>query len=194
MSVKTTAGAILAGGQARRFGGRDKSRLIVDGRSIIERQVELLRSVTDEVFLVGHDPERFADLALPVFADRISGAGALGGILTALDSTSADRVLVLACDMPFLVEGLLRLLLARSESCDGAWVRTARGPEPLVACYRQSARDPIHAAVTAGQFKAAALEQRLTLAELSEQDVSAFGPAALLLANLNTPEDFARVQ
>jgi molybdopterin-guanine dinucleotide biosynthesis protein A len=31
--------AILAGGDARRFGGRDKSALVVDGRTILERQI-----------------------------------------------------------------------------------------------------------------------------------------------------------
>jgi len=194
MSVQTTAGAILAGGQARRFGGRDKSRLIVDGRSIIERQVALLRSITAEVFAVGHDPDRFADQGLPVFADRVSGAGALGGILTALESTRADRVLVLACDMPFLVEGLLRALLERAESGDGAWVRTSRGPEPLVACYRQSGRDRIREAVASGQLKASALGRQLRMQELSEEDVAVFGPPEVLLANLNTPDDFSRVQ
>ena len=193
-SPDTTAGAILAGGRARRFGGPDKARLIIQGRSIIERQVELLRAVTNEVFLVGHEPERFADLGLPVFADRISGAGALGGILTALESTDADRVLVIACDMPFLVPGLLRALLARADSGDGAWVRTARGPEPLVACYRQQAREPIRAAIASGHLKAAELAGRLRLRELTEEDVSQFGPVEQLLANLNTPEDYARVQ
>ena len=194
MSGDTTAGAILAGGRARRFGGRDKGRLLVDGRSIVDRQIELLRSITDEVFLVGHDPDRFADLGLPVVPDRVSGAGALGGILTALESTKADRVLVIACDMPFLVEGLLRALLARAESGDGAWVRTARGPEPLVACYRQQARERIREAIETGHLKAADLGERLTLRELTEEDVSAFGPAERLLANLNTPEDYARLQ
>jgi molybdopterin-guanine dinucleotide biosynthesis protein A len=188
------AGAILAGGKARRFGGRDKARLIVQGRSIIEAQVNLLRAVADEVFLVGHDPVRFADLGLPVFPDRVSGAGALGGILTALESTTADRVLVIACDMPFLVEGLLRALVARAESGDGAWVRTARGPEPLVACYRQQTRERIREAIESGHLKAAELGERLTMQELTEEDVSAFGPAERLLANLNTPEDYARVQ
>jgi len=188
------AGAILAGGKARRFGGQDKARLIVQGRSIIERQVELLRAVTDDVFLVGHDPLRFADLGLPVFPDRVSGAGAVGGILTALESTPAERVLVIACDMPFLVAGLLRALLGRAESGDGAWVRTARGPEPLVACYRQQARDRIREAVESGQLKAADLNRRLTMQELTEQDVSAFGPVEQLLANVNTPEDYLRVQ
>ena len=188
------AGAILAGGKARRFGGQNKARLIIQGHSIIERQVALLRAVADEVFLVGHDPSRFADLGLPVFPDRVSGAGALGGILTALESTSADRVLVIACDMPFLEEGLLRALAARSESGDGAWVRTARGPEPLVACYRQQARDRIREAIESAHFKAAALGERLTMQELTEEEVSAFGPVERLLANVNTPEDYARVQ
>jgi molybdopterin-guanine dinucleotide biosynthesis protein A len=188
------AGAILAGGKARRFGGRDKARLIVQGRSIIEAQVNLLRAVADEVFLVGHDPVRFADLGLPVFPDRVSGAGALGGILTALESTTADRVLVIACDMPFLVEGLLRALVARAESGDGAWVRTPRGPEPLVACYRQQARERIREAIESGRLKAAELGERLTMQELTEEDISAFGPAERLLVNLNTPEDYARVQ
>ena len=194
MSGGKTAGAILAGGRARRFGGQDKSRLIVEGRSILERQMELLRTVVDDVFLVGHDSARFADTGLRVFPDRVSGAGAIGGIITALESTTADRVIVLACDMPFLVSGLLRALLVLAESGDGAWVKTARGPEPLVACYRQQARTEIREAIKSGHLKAAELDQVLTLRELTEQDVSAFGPVERLLANLNTPEDYARVQ
>jgi len=146
------------------------------------------------VFLVGHDPVRFADIGLPVFPDRVTGAGAIGGIMTALESTTADRVLVIACDMPFLVAGLLRALLALATSGDGAWVRTARGPEPLVACYRQQARTPIREAIESGHLKAAELNQVLTLRELTEHDVSAFGPVERVLANLNTPEDYARVQ
>ena len=194
MLQSMTAGAILAGGKARRFGGQDKARLIVEGRSIIERQVALLRTVTDEVFLVGHDPVRFADIGLPVFPDRVSGAGAIGGILTALESTTSDRVLVIACDMPFLDGGLLRALLALAESGDGAWVRTSRGPEPLVACYRQQAHKQIREAIESGHLKAAELGARLTMRELTEQDIAAFGPVERLLANLNTPEDYARVQ
>jgi molybdopterin-guanine dinucleotide biosynthesis protein A len=188
------AAAILAGGSARRFGGQDKARLIVQGRPIVERQVELLRTVADDVFLVGHDPVRFADVGLPVFPDRVSGAGAIGGILTALESTTADRVLVIACDMPFLVEGLLRALLALAVSGDGAWVRTARGPHPLVACYRQQARKSIREAIDSGQLKATELDKVLTLRELTEDDVARFGPAERLLTNVNTPEDYARIQ
>jgi molybdopterin-guanine dinucleotide biosynthesis protein A len=34
--------AILAGGRASRFGGRDKSALIVNGRTILDRQLSAL--------------------------------------------------------------------------------------------------------------------------------------------------------
>jgi molybdopterin-guanine dinucleotide biosynthesis protein A len=194
MSVQTTAAAILVGGQARRFGGRDKSRLVIQGRTIIVRQVELLQRVAGYVFGVGHTPERFEDLSLPMVADVLPGAGALGGILTALESCDADRVLVVACDLPFLTEALLRALLTLADTGDGAWVETARGPEPLIACYRQTARVPIRAAIQEGHLKAADLAHRLTIRPLSGEALAACGAPDLLLRNLNTPEDYAKVQ
>src|SRR5438552_2383660 len=96
-----TAAAIVAGGRARRFGGRDKSRLLIDGQSIINRQLEILQHLTANIFIVSSDAERFADLGLPVFPDLLQGAGVLGGIWTALTSAAAARLLVVAGDLPF---------------------------------------------------------------------------------------------
>src|SRR5919201_1814085 len=47
--------AILAGGRATRFGGRDKSALTIGGRTILERQIDVLSTVADEVLVVRHD-------------------------------------------------------------------------------------------------------------------------------------------
>jgi molybdopterin-guanine dinucleotide biosynthesis protein A len=194
MSDHPVAAAILAGGQARRFGGRDKSRLLVDGRTIIVRQVEVLQRVTPEVFIVAADAGRFADLSLPVHADVIPGAGAMGGVYTALEAAMSDRVLVVACDLPFLDEGMLGRLVELAAAGDGAWVRTPGGVEPLLACYRREARTTIRARILAGQLKLAGLDDVLQMAELTADELARYGPAARLLANINTPDDYARIQ
>lgn len=206
MPDQTLAGAILAGGQARRFGGRDKSRLVTgDGRSIIVGQRDLLQQVAGLTFVVTtrddhrRRPDRFADLDLPVVTDIVEHAGALGGIHAALTharavSPAVDRVLILACDVPFLTAPLLTALAALASTGDGAWVRSARGPEPLIACYRCDTLDRISTAVLAGDRRAAALGTLLTLREIGPDALAAFGDPARLTANVNTPEEWRRVQ
>jgi molybdopterin-guanine dinucleotide biosynthesis protein A len=186
--------AILAGGKARRFGGRDKSRLIIEGRSIIVRQMEVLQRVAHDIFIVGPRADLYADVNLPVFADLLPGGGALGGLYTALEVAREPAVLTVACDLPFLDAGLLDRLAARADGRDGAWVATARGVEPLVACYRRNARHRLLQRIRAGALKAADLASALDMAVVTADEVAEFGPADRLLANVNTPEDFARIE
>jgi molybdopterin-guanine dinucleotide biosynthesis protein A len=193
-AASTTAAAIVAGGRARRFGGQDKSRLVVEGRSIIVRQIEILQRVADEIFVAGGEPDQYADLGLRVYPDLVPGIGAIGGILTALTVSSAESIVVVACDLPFLESDLLAALVDASAGHDAAWVRTARGVEPLVACYRRSARDPIRGRIETGQLKAADLALAIDVAELGPDEVARYGPLDRLLANVNTPADYARVQ
>jgi molybdopterin-guanine dinucleotide biosynthesis protein A len=194
MSVDTIAAAILAGGAARRFGGQDKSRLVVEGRSIIVRQVDVLQRVASEVFVVGGDPNRFADLGLTVHADRQPGLGAIGGLVTALDAASRPCVLVVASDLPYLDGAVLRHLAVLSDQADGAWIRTARGVEPLLACYRRDSLEAIRQAIAGGLRKLADLGSILRMAELSESELGAMGAPAKLLTNVNTPDDWRRLQ
>jgi len=190
----TTSAAILAGGQARRFDGRDKSRLVVDGQTIIIRQLDVLQQVASEIFVVSGFGERFADLGLPVYPDRIPGLGAIGGLHTALESAHGDFVLAIACDLPFLTAGLLGRLVELAADADGAWIRWDRGVEPLIACYRRSARAAVAAAIEAGQLKASDLNRVLRMAELDGPDLARFGPPERLLANVNSPDDLARLR
>jgi len=192
-SVMTSA-AILAGGQARRFGGQDKSRLVIEGRSIIVRQLDVLQRVAHEIFAVAPDAARFADLGLTVYPDRQSGLGAIGGIDTALEMAKGDRVIVIACDLPFLTDRLLAELVRRADAADGAWVRSQRGVEPLVACYRRRAGAAIRQAIEGGRLQVRALASALSMAEVGPDELARFGSADRLVSNVNTPDDYARVQ
>jgi molybdopterin-guanine dinucleotide biosynthesis protein A len=191
----TTTAAIVAGGRATRFGGRDKSRLIVEGRSIIVRQVDVLQRVAAEILIAGGDASRFADLGLPVAADRRPGLGPIGGLEAALGAARGDRVLVVACDLPFLDARLLeRLAALAGPDVDGAWVRGPRGVEPLLACYRRQARAAVAGAIDAGRLSLHGLAPVLRMAEIAGDELRAFGAPDRLLANVNSPEDYARVQ
>jgi molybdopterin-guanine dinucleotide biosynthesis protein A len=193
MSGEMLAAAILAGGHARRFGGRDKSRLIIEGRPIIVRQVEVLQRLASEVFIVASDTGRFADLGVPVFPDLVPNLGAIGGLDTALHAAAGSRVLVVACDMPFLDERVLSRLAALPETVDAAWVRTPRGVEPLLACYRPSARAAVRQAIDARELKVADLDRMLRLEYVDAGEIVGAEAARRLVTNLNTPGDYAGV-
>ena len=57
------SGAILAGGAASRFNGRMKSKIIIDGETIISRIISVIRDIFDEIIIVTNNPEEFADFS-----------------------------------------------------------------------------------------------------------------------------------
>jgi molybdopterin-guanine dinucleotide biosynthesis protein A len=156
--------------------------------------MDVLQRVATEVFIVANDAERLADLGLRVYPDRREGLGAIGGIYTALDVAESDVVLTVACDQPFLNADLLRALVARAAGRDGAWVTTAAGLEPLLAGNRRAAAPTVRTAIDAGLSRARDLGSVLDMAEIGETELASFGSVAQLLTNLNTPDDYARVQ
>src|SRR3954468_20117245 len=106
--------AILAGGRARRFGGADKASLAVGGARIIDRQLAALAGVADDIRIVARERDGYGVLGLRVIGDAVAGAGPLGGLYSALLDAAHDRVLILACDLPFVTAALLERLVAES--------------------------------------------------------------------------------
>src|SRR5688572_22304284 len=126
--------AILAGGRARRFDGRDKGALLVEGRTIFERQLEALSTAASDIMVVGSLPPP-SELQIRVFPDRRPNRGPLAGLETALAEAFEPVVIVVACDMPFVTTELFGHLVARVQSLDAAVPRTSQGMHPLCAAY-----------------------------------------------------------
>lgn len=189
-----TAG-IIAGGAARRFGGRDKGSLMIGRHSILERQLHVLRQVADHILIVANDCSRAEMLGLPVVADLIRGAGSLGGIYTAISSAPTERTLVVACDMPFLSAEFLRHLMDAGRTADIAVPRTAEGYQPLCATYSRACARPMRGDIDAGVLKLGrfiAAAHGLTIRELGPAEIAPFDAAGMLFFNINTPDDHAR--
>jgi molybdopterin-guanine dinucleotide biosynthesis protein A len=111
----------------------------------------------------------------------------LGGILTALQNTSAHWNLIVACDMPNVSAAFLRQLLDAAEAWDVDALLPA-GPshqlEPLCAVYHRRTRRALEAAFSGGQRKVMAALEGLPVAVLL---VAERAP----LQNVNTPADWA---
>lgn len=184
--------AILAGGRARRLGGVDKSALVVGGRSILDRQVAVLRSLTPHLLIVASEEDRFRDSGVPVVRDRITGAGSLGGLYTALVEAPTEQLVVIACDMPFLTAPFLSRLAALGAGADAAMPRDARGLHPVCAAWARRAAPHLRARIDQSQLRILDALDGLDVREMSASDVARFDPDGRLLLNVNTAGDYAR--
>ena len=80
--VLRIAGLILAGGQARRMGGRDKALLDLAGRPLLAHVAERLAGQVGPIAIGANgDPARFAPFGFPVLPDQFDQAGPLAGVL-----------------------------------------------------------------------------------------------------------------
>lgn len=181
-----TSAAILTGGRARRFDGRDKSQLRVGGRTILERQLDALRGMVDHIWLAGYHGAE--PLVPPLFAlsDRIPDCGPLGGLDAALAATPVGSVLLLACDMPNVTAALLGHLVHQLDGVDAVVPRTERGYHPLCAVYAQSSRVAVRRRLEQGHLRMQDLLADLRIRTVDGPELASFGEPDSLLANVNT--------
>ena len=184
--------AILAGGRSTRFGGRDKSALVVDGRTIFDRQVSELSQIAGEILLVGGTIESGPRPGVTPIADLIPGCGPLGGVHAALSVARGERVIVVACDMPYVSAPFLAYLagLAGDPAEFAAIVpQTERGYHPLCAVYTHAVIAPIERRLAAGHFTMMDLLADVRLRVVAGEEIARFGDPHRLLANVNTPAE-----
>jgi molybdenum cofactor guanylyltransferase len=198
-----SSAAILAGGRATRFAGHDKSALVVDGRTILDRQITELSQITSDLLIVGGDARAGVPEGVRHVADQVPGCGPLGGLHAALSAARGAAVLVVACDMPFLSAPLLRHLLTladnahrphRADAPDVVVPRTNRGYHPLCAVYTRACLEPIARRLADGRLTLVALFDDVRVHVVTADALAAFGDPDRLLANVNTPLEYRAIE
>ncbi|WP_295403616.1 molybdenum cofactor guanylyltransferase MobA [uncultured Thiocystis sp.] len=101
-SKLSITGVILAGGQARRMGGRDKGLLPFAGRPLVEWAIESLApQVSTLLISANRNLDAYGAYGFPVVADLEQGfQGPLAGILSAMHAARTAWILTLPCDGP----------------------------------------------------------------------------------------------
>jgi molybdopterin-guanine dinucleotide biosynthesis protein A len=192
---------VQAGGKSSRM-GQDKALMPFLGQPLVQRVLQRVRPLADEVLLITHRSEDYSFLNIPLLADEIPGRGALGGLYTALLRASQPLVLVAACDMPFINPDLLALQrdLLLSGSYDAVIPRTGSGIEPFHAVYRRAACLPaVEAALQADKWRMDSWLSAANVRFLTQEEAAELGGVQeddflLSFWNLNTPEDFTKAE
>lgn len=197
MGWRMWTAAILAGGQARRLGGLDKSALAVGAQSVLQRQLAVLRDLTPHILIVGRDTPPVRETGVRAVVDRVERSGALGGIYTAVTEAPTEIVLILACDMPFITAPFVTALVGHAESepaADAIIPTDSHGRHPLCAVYRRRVAPLLYSRLSTGALRVMDALQELQVREVGPDELQQWDTDGRLLLNINTPDDYARAQ
>ena len=182
-------GVLLAGGKSRRM-GRDKAGLVLAGQTLAERMLAWLNSHFPHTLIAGDRPD-LACSGVDYFPDIYTGSS-LGGLHNGLVHAQTDWIFAVACDMPFPDTRLLTPMLKQRNKAAAVVLQTPTGFEPLFALYHKSCLPVLEQLLQENKFRIHGFFELI--------EVNAIDPTAYVvdwqksLSNLNTPEDFTKVQ
>jgi molybdopterin-guanine dinucleotide biosynthesis protein A len=183
---------IQAGGESQRMGA-NKALLPFLGVPLIERVIERVQPIADELLITTNHPGGFEYLRLPLIPDETPGQGALMGLYSALRAVSLPYVAVIACDMPFVNPELVAYQFdcLVNEDVDLVIPKTEQGYEPFHAVYRRETCLPaVSEALRSGKKRMISWYDQVRVRELTQTELRLFDPHGRAFLNVNTPDEF----
>jgi molybdenum cofactor guanylyltransferase len=179
---------ILAGGASRRM-GTDKSQLLIDDQTLLERITATLLEITDLITIVGKPPNASP---LPSVQDVYPQWGALGGLHAALTACRREWAIVVACDLPYVTSALFAHLAALRVDHEAVVpVQNDGRPQPLAALYRiEPCRQRATELIEAGRRRPLDLLEHVNTRWVSFDEIMNLEQAERFFVNINTPEDY----
>jgi molybdopterin-guanine dinucleotide biosynthesis protein A len=188
---------ILAGGKSIRF-GHDKVLERIGNTSLLEQVISHVKPISREIIIVTAKERTFVRLAnrpkIKIVNDIFPEQGSLGGIYTGLVKSGSFYNLVVAADMPFLNESLLRYMIKVANGYDFVLPRVNKWYEPLHAIYSKNCIDPINTILKQGKKVIVELFDYVKVRFIEAKEIDRFDPKHLSLFNINTQEDLERAK
>jgi len=192
-----TSCIVLAGGKSLRL-GQDKVLETVGNRSLLQQVVSCVSLLSSYVIIVTTRQRTFSQSIdypkLKVVTDIYPDKGPLGGIYTGLATSTSFYNLVVASDMPFLNQALLRYMIQLSANFDLVVPRVGNLVEPLHAIYTKSCLAPIEQMIKQGELSVNKLFNLVRVRYVEAEEIERFDPKHLSFFNINTEADLERAR
>jgi len=183
---------ILAGGKSLRL-GHDKVLEKVGRTSLLEKVISRIDSLSSEIVIVTSEERTFSQVTgnpkFKIIPDIFPGKGSLGGIYTGLVTSCSFYNLVIASDMPFLNQSLLRYMIEVSDGFDFVLPRINSFFEPLHAIYSKNCIAPMESLIQQDRRVIIELFDFVKVRYIETGEIDRFDPQHLSFFNINTKED-----
>ncbi|WP_379354348.1 MULTISPECIES: molybdenum cofactor guanylyltransferase [unclassified Paenibacillus] len=192
------SGVILAGGDHLSMNGVNRAFLVMEGETLIERQIREMGRCCSEITIVTNDPRPFlrtVDRDIRIITDYFVGKGLLSGMHAGLALSKYDRVWLLGCHMPFPSAEAARYLNTHMrEGIDAVIPCMKSGAYPLHAIFnRVGAAARIEKLLKSGYFSKTALLNALNWRKVEESTLTGAGIDGRFVHSLRTKEDYDRL-
>lgn len=200
-------GTILAGGENRRI-PLLKGHMEINEKKIIDSSVNLMRNLFGRVVISTNTPELYFYCGVPMIGDIINQRGPLTGIFSVLSNIKDDAIFVVACDMPFLNEQLMRYMVDKyriqntevrsqkstQEKYDAVIPVFEGKPQPLFGIYSKNILGIIEERLNKGLKRLKDLLTEINVLYIKEEEVRQIDPEGRSFLNINTMEDLEKVR
>ncbi|MEM9676708.1 MAG: molybdenum cofactor guanylyltransferase MobA [Pseudomonadota bacterium] len=196
IAANSIAGVVLAGGQSRRMGGKDKSWIDIGGTPAIARAcTRLAPQVAHLAINTNADPEPFQALEYPILADTLKDfPGPLAGVLTAMrwahSLDNVTHIVTAATDTPFFPTDFVERLASEATGPENiVMAKSAGWVHPVFALW------PIRLANALEAYLTVENERKILMfSERYDNRMVEFEDTLDPFFNVNTPEDLTVAQ
>ena len=177
----------MTGGKNRRMDGKKKLFLELEGKSFLESILDALRDF-NRIYLSVEEKTPYEHLHMPMVVDEIPQIGPLGGIYSGLKNCEEDALFVIACDMPFVTDTAVKMLLEEYSKHHKVTIAcTEDRMHPLLGIYPKSVLPYIEKQIQDKDYRVmnAIKQAGYVTVVLPEEDVSA--------KNINTVAEYEQL-
>ncbi|MBA2872088.1 molybdopterin-guanine dinucleotide biosynthesis protein A [Anoxybacillus calidus] len=190
--MKQIAGAVLAGGESRRFGS-PKAFAKREENYFFQFAVNALRPFVQDIYIVSHPSlvSRFQQMTIDkvvIDEEMYRGQGPLAGIYTVMQRTDAEWVFVLPCDMPYIRASTVAKMMEYIDEQFDIIVSAHFGDiQPLVGIYHRRTVEHIEQLLETKNNRMMSLLECCRVRYVNEQD---FLEDKIVFRNINNREEY----
>lgn len=183
-------GVILAGGQARRMGGKDKGLIMLNGQPLWRHVFnKLVPQVGHIVISANRNIERYAQGGTAVINDCMADyPGPLAGMLSVMQSTNSEWFLFCPCDTPQIPNNLAISFWQAREDASAIWVNDGERDHPTVVMMHRNIIPALKEYLVSGERRVMFFLRKIRAKTLTMSESKGY------FANINTIIDLKRLQ